>query len=387
MKIVKATKEFELNGVPYEGFPLIANSEMEIVSEVFDFLIYECLTRGRVQSKKTWWRYGQDIYDYFGFLEARDLDWKQGLATSDHSIIAAYRDWSVEIGLSSSTINGRLRTIIRFYHFAVSKGWINDVPFDIETIIINKSKGFLGHTDTSGNLSRSPNVMLKEQVSRLVILSEQELKTLISHQCFISQNLIYRMAVQTGLRKAELLSFPSKYITDPRTKRGGANVPVTLDWRDMSVVDGGGTKGKKERTIHIPIGLYQRLWDYLIHDRSELLKNNGQEDSGALFLNRFGRPYSLVGDALNNKLKSITGRKEISLHKLRHTYATHTLYSLRKNPKYHGEPLVYVQDRLGHSSINTTRIYLHYLEDLEGDLTTKFNEDIDQICMEGDDDA
>lgn len=387
MKLIKATKEFTLNGVPYEGFPLIVNSEMEIVGEALRFLIKQCITRGRVNSNRSWWRYGQDLYDYLGFLEANKLDWKQGLATSDHSIIAAYRDWSVGIGLSRSTINGRLRTIIRFYNFAFDKGWVNDVPFDIETIIINKSKGFLAHTDTSGNLSRSPNVMLKEQASKLIILSKQEINTLLTHQCFISQHLIYRMAVQTGLRKTELFSFPAKYITDPRTKNGGANVSVTLDWRDMSVVAGGGTKGKKERIIHIPIGLYQRLWNYMIHDRNELLTNNGQEDSGALFLNRYGEPYSLEGEALNNKLKSITGRKEISLHKLRHTYATHTLYSLQKNPNYHGNPGAYVRNRLGHSSIATTERYLHYVEDLEGELLTEFNQEIDQISMGGDSNA
>jgi integrase/recombinase XerD len=76
------------------------------------------------------------------------------------------------------------------------------------------------------------------------------------------------------------------------------------------------------------------------------------------------------------------GRKEISLHKLRHTFATFKLYELRKNTNYRGEPLVYVQDRLGHSSILTTKIYLHYLEDLEGDLMTEFDQDVDQICLE-----
>ena len=387
MKLIKATKEFTLNGTSYEDFPLIVDSKMEIVSEALNFLIYECLTRGRVQSKKTWWRYGQDIYDYFGFLEARDLDWKEGLANSYHSVIAAYRDWSVEIGLSNSTVNGRLRTIIRFYHFAQRKGWINEVPFDIETIIISKSKGFLAHTDTSGNLKRTPNVMLKEQSPQLTILSKQEINTLLSHKSFISQHLIFRMALQTGLRKVELFSFPSKYIEDPINKRGRSIVSVVLDSRDMTVVDGGGTKGKRERTIHIPIGLYERLWQYMNHDRSELLKNNGQEDSGALFLNRFGKPYSLTGSMLNNELKKITERKDISLHKLRHTYATHTLYALRKNQNYHGDALVYVQDRLGHSSIATTQKYLHYLEDLEGELMTEFNEEIDQISMGNGNDA
>lgn len=69
MRLVKSTADFVLHGHPYEDFPLILNSEMELLWEAHQFLIYLCLQRGRVESKNTWWRYGQDMYDYFGFLE------------------------------------------------------------------------------------------------------------------------------------------------------------------------------------------------------------------------------------------------------------------------------------------------------------------------------
>ena len=383
MRLIKATEDFKLHGHSYEYFPLIVNSEMELVKEVHRFLIYFCITRGRVESKNTWWRYGQDMYDYFGYLEGNGLDWRSGLATSQHSVIAAYRDWSVSLGLSSKTINGRLRTIIQFYEFALRNHWIESVPYDIETVIINKGKGFLAHTDKSGNQKNTANVMLKDKVSALQILTKQEVKTLMSHQCLISQHLIYRLAVQTGMRKEELLTFPESYIQDPRAKRGKAIVPVVLNSKDMEVKSGqGGTKGNKERTIHIPISLYERLWQYKLHERNELLSKNAISEQKALLLNRFGRPYSIKGSILNTELKKIVGRKEISLHKLRHTYATFKLYGLKKNPDYSGDALVYIQDRLGHSSILTTQIYLHYLEDLEGDLMTEYDQDIDQICLE-----
>jgi len=383
MRLIKATEDFKLHGQSYKDFPLIVNSEMELEREVHQFLIYFCITRGRVESKNTWWRYCQDMYDYFGYLEGNGLDWRTGLATTQHSVIAAYRDWSVSLGLSSKTINGRLRTIIQFYEFALRKHWIESVPYDIETVIINKGKGFLAHTDRSGNQKNTANVMLKEKVAALQILTKQEVKTLMAHQCFISQHLIYRLAVQTGLRKEELLTFPESYIQDPSTKRGKAIVPVVISSKDMVVVNGqGGTKGNKERTIHIPNALYERLWQYKLHERNELLLKNGISEQKALFLNRFGQTYSIKGTILNSELKKIVGRNEISIHKLRHTYATFKLYGLRNNPDYRGDPLVYVQDRLGHSSILTTQIYLHYLEDLEGDLMTEYDQDIDQICLE-----
>ncbi|WP_044414339.1 tyrosine-type recombinase/integrase, partial [Thiomicrospira microaerophila] len=304
MRLIKATEDFKLHGHSYEDFPLIVNSEMELVWEVNQFLIYFCITRGRVESKNTWWRYGQDMYDFFGWLEGNNLDWRSSLATTQHSVIAAYRDWSVNQGLSSTTINGRLRIIIQFYEFALRNHWIESVPYDIETVIINKGKGFLAHTDRSGNQKNTANVMLKENVAALQILTKQEVKTLMAHQCFISQQLIYRLALQTGMRKEELMTFPESYIQDPKTKRGKAIVPVVLSSKDMAVINGqGGTKGNKERTIHIPISLYERLWQYKLHERYELLVKNEVSEQKALLLNRFGRPYSIKGSILNTKLK------------------------------------------------------------------------------------
>ena len=51
---------------------------------------------------------------------------------------------------------------------------------------------------------------------------------------------------------------------------------------------------------------------------------------------------------------------------LRHTYAIYTLLMLRTNPNFKGEPLMYVRDRLGHSSVQTTLVYLKQIERLSG---------------------
>lgn len=51
---------------------------------------------------------------------------------------------------------------------------------------------------------------------------------------------------------------------------------------------------------------------------------------------------------------------KVTPHTLRHTYATHTLYEMRQR-KTQIDPLLYIRDRLGHSSILTTEKYLHYL--------------------------
>ena len=64
---------------------------------------------------------------------------------------------------------------------------------------------------------------------------------------------------------------------------------------------------------------------------------------------------------------------------VRHTYATHMLKGLleRKSSKF--EPLMYLQARLGHSSITTTMKYLHLVNDLVDDLSIEYQQQIDAI--------
>lgn len=49
---------------------------------------------------------------------------------------------------------------------------------------------------------------------------------------------------------------------------------------------------------------------------------------------------------------------------------------MRQN-KTSQDPLLYLKQRLGHSSINSTLIYLHYLDQVEDELMTSYQEEID----------
>jgi integrase/recombinase XerD len=64
---------------------------------------------------------------------------------------------------------------------------------------------------------------------------------------------------------------------------------------------------------------------------------------------------------------------------LRHTYAIYTLLMLRTNPNFKGEPLMYVRDRLGHSSVQTTLVYLKQIERLSGGEVLSIINEYDQM--------
>ncbi len=373
MRLVFATEDFRVIGQPYPGFPLIVDREMRSVAPVRDFLIHECLHRGRVRSKMSWSAYGQVMYDYFGFLEAREIDWRDGQFDDNHSIVAAYRDWSLEtVGLSMGTINYRLRLIIRFYRYAHRQGWIDWLPFDIEEVIVPQRAGFLAHTDKSGGVRRSPDVLLAERKPVIKVMTREESRKLLEGtKGNATVNNIIRMGLATGLRKAELLTFPRKYVTNPaRENTHRSMIRVNCDPRDMAL------KQDKPRGIDVPRALMERLWDYCLHERHQRLMDNAAEDPGTLFVNQRGRAFSLRASSIAEMMQKVLGFSYP--HMLRHAYATYTLHELRRRGSTF-DPLIYVRDRLGHSSITTTERYLHYLTLVEDDVVTAYQEELDNL--------
>jgi len=112
-------------------------------------------------------------------------------------------------------------------------------------------------------------------------------------------------------------------------------------------------KGRKERII--PLGDHAMLAIRNYESkRDELLRGLGPKaDRNAVFLAKTGKRIGVraVQKAVTNFLKQVDEDAGLSVHSLRHTFATHLLDA--------GADLRAVQELLGHSSISTTQIYTH----------------------------
>jgi len=113
-------------------------------------------------------------------------------------------------------------------------------------------------------------------------------------------------------------------------------------------------KGRKERIVPIGDHAILALRNYEAK-RDDTLRRlgRGAGDRNAFFLARTGRRVGVraIQKAITSFLDQIDEDAGLSVHSLRHSFATHLLDA--------GADLRAVQELLGHASISTTQIYTH----------------------------
>jgi len=336
------------------------------------------LTRGAIGSKRSWPSTGRALYDYFGFLEAHELHWADVERGEEKSLVAAYRDYCfAEVKLARNTVRQRLHYICAFYEYALKQCWVDRLPYSLEERVVRREdKGFLAHVDASGNRQAVRDVMPRHHKSLPKFLSKEQVKALLCATENPHHRMITRFALQTGLRREEIATFPLSYVFNPDAGHGaGSTVKVSLDPSDGKGIK---TKGHKEREIRISRRFMAELYRYSVLQRGELAAKSGAPQK-TLFLTQDGLPYGNHGKSIEVMVRRNAAKVGIKSHPhmLRHTYATHTLAAAQRNPAAFGiNPLVFVQRQLGHTSIATTMVYLHLINELVDDAVLAYDDEL-----------
>ncbi|MDR2547056.1 MAG: site-specific integrase [Lachnospiraceae bacterium] len=155
-------------------------------------------------------------------------------------------------------------------------------------------------------------------------ISVRDIKKLFSVVTNQKHALMLKLCYGMGLRVSEIVNLK---ITD-------------IDSGNMQVLIASG-KGKKDRYVNLPESILDELHSYCKQYRPVKYLFEGQG----------GGKYSIrsVQNVFKSAMKKANINKDVGIHGLRHSYATHLLES--------GTDISYIQQLLGHSSIITTLIY------------------------------
>ncbi len=374
MELLRATESLVIGGRPYPGFPILLWDTMASCVHANEFMRHYLL-RGAIGSKKSWPSTGRALYDYFSFLQAHELNWQDVDRGEAKSIVVGYRDYClIECQLARSTTRQRLHYVCKFYEFAQRQGWVSKLPFGLEERKINGESGFLAHVAANGGKALVNDIMPVKHRVLPKFLSMNEIKALLAEAENPHHRMMIRLGLHTGLRRGEIASFPLSYVFDPdKAGKSERNIRIHLDPQDGS---GMRTKGSKPREIYISRRFLMELHRYAVQVRGERASLTHNQHK-PLFLNQLGEPYADDGKRIERIVRDIGKRANLRVHPhmLRHTYATHTLVALQRNGR-DVEPLVFLQRQLGHSSIQTTMIYLHLINELADNAVLAYDDEL-----------
>lgn len=257
--------------------------------------------------------------------------------------IADFKTWMRSKRYSESTIdiyNDALKTFLRFY---AAKPIIeinnNDVIlFNNKFILANKFSASYQNQVVNAIKLFFRKIELKSIDTELVhrpkrpkllpnVLSKEEVRELLEKTSNLKHKTMLSLIYACGLRCGELLRLKLENID---TKR---NLLIIKQ-----------SKGRKDRITPLSVKTLNLLNEYYKTYKPKFYLFEGQ--TGETMFDERSLQLALKSNLLKTSIK-----KPVTLHWLRHSYATHLLEN--------GTDLRYIQELLGHNSSRTTEIYTH----------------------------
>lgn len=175
---------------------------------------------------------------------------------------------------------------------------------------------------------------IERQKALPVVLSKQEVFAMLQHCQLLKHKMVIALAYGCGLRCFELRNIRIR--------------DLDFDRKQLHVTQG---KGKKPRYVPLSDHLVRGLKKYIAAEKPKDWLFNGQPNGSAG--GDLDSRYSQRGVqwVIKQAAKAAKVNKKVTVHTLRHTYATHLLED--------GLDIMSIKELLGHVCIETTLVYLH----------------------------
>ncbi len=259
------------------------------------------------------------------------------------SKLERYTQWMKSRRYSSNTVatyTEALKTFLRFHnqkaiqeinnqdiinfniHYILKK----DLSASYQNQVVNAVKLFFKQVE---NKVLDIDLIHRPKREKLLpnVLSKEDVKAILNASKNIKHRAMLSMIYSCGLRCSELLNLKLEHID---SKRGVVIIKQA--------------KGRKDRIVPLSLKILDLLRTYYVLFRPKMFLFEARHVG-----ERYNeRSLQLV---LKKSSKDAKIHKPVTLHWLRHSFATHLLEN--------GTDLRYIQELLGHNSSRTTEIYTH----------------------------
>jgi integrase/recombinase XerC len=288
-----------------------------MADDVAGFLTY--LEKQRDVSPNTVKAYGRDLSDFTAFLQShygqRPWTWE----SIDRLTMRGFLGHMQRRGLGKRSIARTLSAIRTFYRYLANANDIDANP--AKMVGTPKSERYL------------PSYLDRAQIQLLFQMAEA--RAMEGGFVDVRNLALLELFYSTGMRLSEL--------------QGLDRSDLDLVSQQVKVLG----KGRKQRIIPVGDHATLALRNYEAKRDALAVGLRGAIDRQAVFLSRTGKRIGVraVQKVVSSFLKEIDEESGLSVHSLRHTFATHLLDA--------GADLRAVQELLGHASVSTTQIYTH----------------------------
>jgi site-specific recombinase XerD len=257
------------------------------------------------------------VREFLFFLESKGIteikQVKSAEIISYYEYIRERPNYRREGALSESMIRHHLFSLRLFFDYLLDAGEINSSPARLPKFSFCKSK--------------PRNVPDIEEMKLIYATCESK-----------RDRAIISAAYGCGLRRSEIEKL---------------NLGDVLFKKAQLIVRDG--KGGKHRTIPLSDRVIKDLQEYLLYERTRFFSKNSSQPSAAFFV--YDNGERMRGVLFNDRLKYLIQKtknaalilKQITLHCLRHAFATHLLDN--------GATIEFVQSLMGHAQLDTVHIY------------------------------
>lgn len=286
------------------------------------------------------------------------LEWEQTeLSAEAQQKIHRFKYWMRSRRYSESTVGtytDALKVFLKFYRDKPIAEISNDdlIRFNNEFILKHKlSASYQNQVINAIKLffrtveERSIDVDLIHRPKRAKllpnVLSKEEVKLILNAHGNLKHRAMLSLIYSCGLRCGELLALKPEHIDRHR---------------GLLIIKQ--AKGRKDRVVPLSGKIIEMLREYYAANKPQVYLFEGW---------KVGMPYDerSLQQVLKQALKKSGVTKPVTLHWLRHSYATHLLEN--------GTDLRYIQELLGHSRSTTTEIYTHVSTKSLQNITSPFD--------------